>query len=104
MSEEKRKVGDRVTVIHEWHWQECEYCHLPAKYRVTFLLPDCRTNPASSAYHHDDCTWCADEVLYTCEEHKKQARLNGYELCSIFPLARFQRMGWYKVKINGGTE
>jgi len=100
VNETKRKVGDTVTMTYRWEWRECEYCHLPAKYRVTFLLPNCRTNPISSAYHHDDCTWCADEAVYTCEAHKDHASVAGHKRCSIFPLARYQHWGWLKVKVE----
>jgi hypothetical protein len=94
------RVGDLETKVFMWLWHECEECDLPARYRATFLLEHCRTNPASHAYHHDDCSWCSDLEKFYCERHKYywDSPPEGYESCSLFPLRRFPHFGWYKVE------
>lgn len=46
--------------------KECEYCGKPAEYKHTYLLDGMRSNPASSAYGKDDCSWCEDAAVFTC--------------------------------------
>ncbi len=67
----------------------CDNCGEPAHYRCTYLLPDARRNPASSAYRRDDCTWSSDlEKFYCakcCNHGNRWPHQEGYETCSIFP-------------------
>jgi len=91
------KIGDLHICAYRWQWRECEECGAAAVYESTFLLPNCRTNPASSAYGLNDCSYCSDEGLFVCEEHK-YVGMAGFERCSLFPLSRFPHKGWYKVE------
>jgi len=93
-----RKVGDPSRICaYRWQWRECEECGEPAVYKTTFLLPNCRANPASSAYRRDDCTYCSDREMFVCEEHQ-YIGIAGLEHCSIIPLSRFPYMGWYEIE------
>ena len=77
------KEGDTRTQIAKR--RECEVCGKPATYKYTFLLEGARSNPASAAYGKDDCTWCEDEAMFTCEEHGNPwPSLDGYVNCSKF--------------------
>ena len=98
-----RRVGDRETVTYIWEWQECYECGWPAAWRVTFLLPNCRSNPASSGYGRDDVSWCSDAELYACRKHEGKARRehpNGCGWCSSFPLKTFKHMGFHKRQVK----
>lgn len=71
---------------------ECENCGEPAMKRHTFLLDNARRNPASSAYRRDDCTWCSDAEVFTCDTCKP-ATPHGYDMCSTFSVCeRFTHM------------
>ena len=67
---------------------ECDSCGEPADQRHTYLLPRARANPASSAYGHDDCSWCSDHEEFTCADCRGRwnnaPNVDGYELCSTF--------------------
>lgn len=81
---------------------ECDECGEPAVYRHTYLLPDARRNPASSAYRHDDCSWCSDHESFTCKTCK-QPSIDGYGWCSTFTARRgFEHMflKWKEEKIE----
>ncbi len=100
------KVGQTETITYKWLWKECEECGNPAKWRVTFLDDNnggCRRNPSSSAYQHDDCSYCSDHEIYTCEKHRRdierQEPIQGFRYCASFPLKKFKHMGFYKVKV-----
>lgn len=85
------EVVRRILVRHE-----CDRCGEPATKRHTYLLPDARRNPASSAYGRDDCTWCSDEERFTCDEHKREPHIEGYGWCSTFTYNdRFAHMFTY---------
>ena len=91
------KVGDIVTKTYIRQWHECQICGLPAVWRMTFLYHNCRTNPASSAYLRDDCSWCSDEEAFACKKHKGEVQLNpptGMSLCATILLAKFKPMGF----------
>lgn len=79
----------------------CYKCGKPAEYRITFLLPNARINPASKGYRGDDISWCSDEEIFTCEEHKTHT-LEGYRFCACFPLKNFPHMGlvWREEKLE----
>jgi len=67
----------------------CEKCGEPATHKLTFLLPNARANPASSAYRHDDCSWCSDKAMFVCDSHERErwtiAEELGMEWCAAFP-------------------
>lgn len=64
---EKYPNEGKVTVkVMKTVRRECEFCGNAACYRHGFLLERFRSNPASSAYGRDDCTWCEDDKTYTC--------------------------------------
>jgi len=77
--------GETKTVTSVRVRRECDECGEPAHYKHTFLLSNARRNPASTAYGRDDCTWCEDDCLYVCREHKDLKRpRDGYSWCSTF--------------------
>lgn len=45
----------------------CGTCGEDATRRHTYLLENFRSNPRSSAYRSDDCTWCSDHEEFTCD-------------------------------------
>lgn len=73
----------------------CEQCGESATQRHGYLLSGARSNPASSAYGKDDCSWCSDQDVFTCGECKKPS-LDGYRWCSTFEVTpdnqRFSHM------------
>jgi hypothetical protein len=82
--------GDVETIIRKRVRKDCEYCDEPAHYKCSYLLPNCRSNPASKAYRHDDCSYCSDYDLYLCKKCYSKYNgwhpsLDGYEPCSLFP-------------------
>ena len=84
--------GDVETVIRKHVRIGCDECGESAHFKHTYLLPNARGNPVSSAYRHDDCTWCEDEKAYTCKTCKRP-EIDGYGWCSTFPAsARFAHM------------
>ena len=94
--------GTTECVVKTLTRRECEVCGEAAHYKHTFLLERARTNPASSAYGKDDCTFCEDERTFVCADHKStRAGPDGYWWCSTFPATeRFARMFlyWKEVK------
>lgn len=94
------KVGELETVIYRWQWRECAECGLPAKYRLSYLLPNARINPASSGYRGDNISWCSDHEEFACKKHKSRMEndIEGYRWCATFPLKKYQHMGFYKEK------
>jgi len=88
--------GEGETRIQERVRVKCEFCGADATKQHTFLLAGARRNPASSAFGRDDCSYCSDHHVYTCEggDCVRQARdVEGYEPCSIFTcVERFSHM------------
>lgn len=100
----KTKVGDRV--VREYRWKTC-YCGLPAVFRITYLLHNCRTNPGSKGYRRDDVSWAADAEEVACREHQREIERDapdGMRYCATFPLARFRHMGFYTVEVKDNGE
>lgn len=96
------KVGDIEVIKYKWVWHDCQVCGMPAQHRIAYLLPNYRSNPASSAYLHDDCSWCSDAEAWACSKHRREVERNAPDSmswCSSFQLTNFQHMGWYKVKM-----
>lgn len=92
------RVGDIRTIKQILKWRECEGCGKPAKYRLTFLLKHFRRNPSSTAYGKDDCSWCSDLDVFSCErcKHTLTQAPSGYEPeCCISPLKRFKHIAFY---------
>jgi hypothetical protein len=94
--------GDTKTVVKTRLRRECDICGEPASYKHTFLLKRARSNPASSAYERDDCSWCEDAHSFVCEEHKAQrAAPTGhapgeYDWCATFQVSeRFAHLFLY---------
>lgn len=70
----------------------CDECGEPAHYKHSYLLPNARSNPASSGYGGDDISWCSDESAYTCRECKKPV-IDGYDWASTYSACeRFAHM------------
>jgi hypothetical protein len=85
---------------------ECENCGEFATKRHTYLLENARRNPASSAYRHDDCSWCSDGDVFTCDACKPTAP-NGMHWCSTFSVSdRFAHMflSWVEKEIQSAGE
>jgi hypothetical protein len=59
--------------------RECAVCEEPATKRITYLYEGYRSNPASSAYHYDDCTWCSDDEAFACDEHTREVERDAPE-------------------------
>ena len=62
--------GDTRTRVERRVRKECAECGEPAVYRHSFLYEGMRSNPASSAFRKDDCSWCSDADVFTCKECK----------------------------------
>lgn len=65
----------------------CARCGEDAVRRHTYLLANARSNPASSAYRKDDCSWCSDHEEFTCLEcfaDNRHPSVQDYEWCSTF--------------------
>jgi len=65
----------------------CEVCgERLAVLKQTYLLIGTRSNPASSAYGKDDCSWCEDAHVFMCDECSgcSAATPEGYVSCSVF--------------------
>ena len=60
--------GDIRTRIDRRVRITCEECGELAVYKHSFLLEGMRSNPASSAFRKDDCSWCSDVDVFTCKE------------------------------------
>ena len=95
------RVGDREVIEYVWKWRECDECGIPARFRVSFLLDNYRSNPASSGYRRNDCSWCSDYEMFACKNHKHTVEPpHGYGSAGYFPLKRFKHMGFYKMKVE----
>lgn len=96
--------GKVETETYQWERHLCNECGEPAHYKCTFLYEGYRTNRASSAYGHDDCSWCVDEYAFACEKHRVEVRDNppdGMVECSVFPASeRFAHMFLHKVRVQ----
>ena|SRR3990167_3685277 len=81
-------------------------CGEYATQKHSYLLPHARSNPASSAYRRDDCSWCQDREEFTCFICKRP-EVGGYEWCSTFEIKpdnlRFAHMflKWVELKAEG---
>ena len=68
--------------------QECDYCDAEATQQLTFVLPNARTNPASTGYGRDDISWCSDAKAFVCEDCARRrheiGRELGMEWCASF--------------------
>lgn len=91
--------GDIETVTRRRRRHECGICGAPAHYKHTFLPQGARSNPASSAFGRDDCSWCGDACQYVCREHLEEGRETpprGMCWCSTFPASeRFKHLFLY---------
>jgi hypothetical protein len=87
--------GDVIVVRKERRRHECGNCGEPAHYKHSYLLPYARSNQASSAYGHDDCSWCSDHNEFTCKECKRP-QVVGYSWCATFhAIEQFAHMFLY---------
>lgn len=62
--------GDAKIIIRTRERRECEYCDELAVYKHALLLENYRSNPASSAYGRDDCSYSSDDDVFTCGKCK----------------------------------
>ncbi len=101
--------GETETIIRTRVRRDCDNCSAPATQKRTYLNDGptgARSNPASSAYNHDDCTWCSDYDLYVCDDcvpaDYEIEVPEGYGSCSTFKLSeQFAHMflRWNEQKI-----
>ena len=90
------KLGD--TRVQEVKSRTCEVCGEPATRKCTYLLENYRSNPASSGYRRDDCTWCQDAEKFACLKHVDDVRRDaprGMGQASVFYRERFEEMFLY---------
>lgn len=93
MADETKLRGEGETRTQVCRRRECEECEELAVVRETFLLPHARTNPASSAYRRDDCSWCSDAERWVCDTHKGAPSPEGFKRCSSYQASpRFAHM------------
>lgn len=50
----------------------CDNCGEPATKRISYCYVNGRSNPASSMYRRDDCTYCSDAQAWACNECKRE--------------------------------
>ncbi len=83
--------------------RQCEECGAEATLKHTFLLPNPRNNPASSAYGRDDCTWCSDNQMFLCDDCKRP-EIDGYEWCATFNADKMPTLfkQWHEEKLFSG--
>ena len=82
--------NEKRTITQICKRRVCEICGAPATYRLTFLLPNARSNPASSGYGKDDISWCKDGEAFVCDKHNNSERNKianelGMKWCASFP-------------------
>lgn len=78
--------------------RECSVCGEPATKRISYLMDNCRSDPASAAYHHDDCTWCSDAEAFACDTHRREVERDapsGMSRGSTFDGSRLPHMLLY---------
>ncbi len=85
------REGDIRTIKQEYVRHECETCGAPATTRHSYLYPNARRNPASSAYGKDDIGYCSDAEAFVCDACPCP-RHDGMEWCSTFSSERFAHM------------
>lgn len=104
------KKDTAESLLQEWVKGNSEYhlgcseCGEDATKRVSFLLENARTNPASSGYRGDDISWCSDHDEHACEEHVETVRRNppeGMNWCGIYDGAKFPHMMKKRRTISG---
>lgn len=89
--------GETKVVIRTLTRVGCENCGEPADQQHTYVLPNARRNPKSSAYGRDDISWCSDHEIFTCEacraeNNGREPPAAGYEWCSTFKSDQFAHM------------
>lgn len=104
------KLGEERIIKEICVEHTCQECGEPAQYMYTYLLKGARSNPQSSAYGKDDCSWCEDDRAYACEEHKVKVERDvpeGMVWCSTFPRKNFEHLFLYwkqSVTVGPGVE
>ncbi|GAI44030.1 unnamed protein product, partial [marine sediment metagenome] len=75
----KMKVGVTRTIKQSLNRKGCEFgdydfgegeteCEKPATYRLTYLRPNARGDPQSTAFHRSDISDCSDQDVFVCDE------------------------------------
>ena len=100
--------GETRTITQICKRRTCEECGEPATAQLTFLLPNARINPASSAYGGDDISWCSDGKVFVCREHEELrhsiGKRLGMEWCALFPYNRFPHLFLYWEEVEQGKK
>ena len=100
------KLGEVTLIKKVCVSRECEECGETATKKHTFLYENARRNPASSAYGKDDCSWCSDAEVFSCDKDSELLRRNkpdDMEWCSTFTRnERFEHLFlyWKEEKLN----
>lgn len=77
MSAETKKVdsyapirgeGEIKLVVKKRVRRDCDNCGEPATKEINYCYVNGRSNPASSMYRRDDCSYCSDANAYSCDE------------------------------------
>jgi len=109
------KVGITRTIKQSLNRKRCEFgdydfgegyidCEKPATHRLTYLRPNARGDPQSTAFHRDDSSRCSDQDVFVCDEHKeykyKIEKELGLVWCASFGYERFKNMfeWWEEIK------
>jgi hypothetical protein len=66
--------GDTKVTVKTRYRRECDNCGEPATKRHTFCYLNGRSNPASSMYGRDDCSWCSDHDAFACDECESEVK------------------------------
>jgi hypothetical protein len=94
--------GEEKIIRKMCYRRECEECGAPAHYKHTFLYLNGRNNPASSAYGHDDCSWCEDACKFVCKKHLHEKHSpEGMSWCATFPASKeyaHMFLAWQEMK------
>ena len=66
--------GETKTVVSTRRRRCCDNCGEAATKRFSYCYVNGRSNPASSMYRRDDCTWCSDAEAYACNDCEKEVK------------------------------
>lgn len=66
--------GDVKIIVKTRRRHECNNCGEPSTKRFSFCYINGRKNPASSMYGRDDCSYCSDADVYSCDACERDVR------------------------------
>jgi hypothetical protein len=89
---EPPRAPEQKIIIKTKGERECDECAEPATRRCTFLMPHYRSNPASSGYGKDDCSYCSDAEVFVCDTCKPETPSGMCSEYSTFYKKRFPHL------------